>query len=83
MTNESNLVFQVWELVRDQLPAARRYDVAVGMFRSFAEYGFEKRELQDILDEDPSLTRAFNDAFDDEDEDDEDYDYESIDDDEE
>lgn len=82
MTNESSMVLEIWDLVRDHLPPGRRHDVAVGILRAAVEYGFEVRDLADLVDEDAILGRALRDAFDDEDVED-DIDYESLDDDEE
>lgn len=64
MKSESNLVIEVWEQVRDYLPANRRHDAAVGILRAFTEYGFEQDDLSDIIDEDDILTAAYNDFFD-------------------
>lgn len=83
MNNESNLVLELWELVRDQLPSARRHDVAVGLFRAVAEYGFEARDLEDLLDEEPLLARAYREVFEDDESEDDDIDYEALDDDDE
>lgn len=63
MKSESNLVFEVWDLVRDSIPPARRNDVAITMLRHFEEYGFEADDLHDILDEDDNLTVAFRMVF--------------------
>ena len=62
--SESNLVIEVWEQVRDYLPAARRQEAAVGIIRAFVEFGFDKEDFSDIIDEDDVLTAAFNEAFD-------------------
>lgn len=66
MNNESNLVLEIWELVRDQLPAARRVDIASGVLRAFVEFGMEQGDLGDLVDEDPYLARAFYEVFEDE-----------------
>ncbi|RYD67163.1 MAG: hypothetical protein EOP83_03400 [Verrucomicrobiaceae bacterium] len=69
MKNESKLVLEIWELVRDQLTPAKRLDTAIALLQSMESYGFEERDLHDVLDEDPYLTRAFREVFDIEDED--------------
>jgi hypothetical protein len=67
--SEANLVVEIWEHVRDSLPAGRRLEIAVGMLRSFVEFGFEKEDVADIIDEDDILSNAFNEVFDEGDED--------------
>ncbi len=62
--SEANLIVEVWELVRDSLPAGRRQEIAVGMLRSFVEFGFEKEDIADIIDEDDVLSNAFTEVFD-------------------
>ena len=75
MTSESQAIVALWDLVRDHVPQARRLEIAISFLREFEEYGFEKREMLDIVDEDPYLKRAFYDIFEeDEEEQDEDYD---------
>ena len=61
---ESNLVVELWDQVRDSLPNARRQEIAVGMLKCFNDYGFEKDDLHDIIDEDDILAAAFNEFFD-------------------
>lgn len=63
MKVESNLVLEIWDLIRDQIPAARRLDTAISVLRAFEEYGFDEKDLQDIVDEEPYLTRAYYDLF--------------------
>lgn len=75
MNSESKVVAEIWDLVRDSLPSARRLEIAIAILRSFEEYGFDSRDMQDILDEDVYLCRAFADLYgDDEEEEDEDGD---------
>lgn len=81
MKSESNLVYQVWECVRDSIPAAKRTDTAVAILKYFEEYGFESSDLIDIVDEDVYLTTAHQIVFDtfiDEDEEETDFDYEEL-----
>ena len=73
MNSESKVVVELWDLVRDHIPATRRLEIAIAFLRAFEEYGFEQRDMQDILDEDQHLARAFNDIFEVE-EDEDDYD---------
>ena len=73
--NDTQLVLDIWEAVRDSVPVAKRAEVANGILRAFADYGFEAREICDIVDEDDDLEQAFEEVFegemDDEDEEDE------------
>jgi hypothetical protein len=58
MNSESRFIVEIWELVRDQLPTSKRQDIASGLIRSAVDYGFDPRDLNDLLDEDPTLARA-------------------------
>lgn len=58
MTGEAQLLVEVWDAIRDYLPAAKRADSALGIVRAFHEYGFEARDLSGALDEDRDLAEA-------------------------
>jgi hypothetical protein len=60
------LILEVWELVRDAIPPAKRHDIAVALLKSFEEYGFEHATLADAAEEDSYMSKAFHDAFEDE-----------------
>lgn len=64
MKSESQLVIELWDLVRDQIQPARRLETATSFLRAFEEFGMDERDLQDVLDEDPYLTRAYREVFD-------------------
>lgn len=64
MTSENTLVLEIWELVRDQLPAARRLETAAALLRAFEEYGFDERDLSEIVEEDAYLAKAYYEVFD-------------------
>jgi len=66
MKNESNLVLEVWDMVRDHIPVAKRLEIAIGVVRAFEEYGMDSKDLADITDEEPYLTRAYLEVFDEE-----------------
>ena len=66
MKSESHLIVEVWDLVRDHLPASRRLEIAISMLRAFEEYGFSHKDMQDVQDDDVHLTRAYHDLFEDE-----------------
>jgi hypothetical protein len=76
MTKESRLVISLWEVIRDLIPAAKRQEVASAIIREFEDVGYDERELQDLIDEDVYLTRAYREVFDVEEEDDNDGDEE-------
>lgn len=63
MKSESNLAMEVWELMRDYIPPARRGDTAITLLRSLEEFGFGSDDLTDILDEDDHLTAAYRVVF--------------------
>jgi len=65
MNSESSLVLELWENVRDLIPPTKRLETATSMIRSFVEYGFDARDLRDVVDEEPYLTRAYRDVVDD------------------
>lgn len=71
MKSESTLLYEVWEIVREFVPAARRGDTSVNLLRQFHEYGMTKDDLIDVLDEDDSLLPAFKIVFEYDDEDEE------------
>lgn len=77
-SSESRLILELWENVRDQIPAAKRTDVAVTWIRAFEDYGFEPEDMADLIGEDRNLEEAFQSLYgeDEEDFDDEDYDSE-------
>lgn len=66
MKRESALVIEIWELVRDLTPPAKRGEIATGLLRAFEEYGLDRRDLQDVVDEDAYMSRAFREVFDEE-----------------
>jgi len=72
MNSESKVIAEIWDLVRDSLPSSRRLEIAIAILRSFEEYGFDSRDMQDILDEDVYLSRAYADLYGDDEEEDED-----------
>lgn len=77
-SSESRLILELWENVRDQLPAAKRTDVAVVWIRAFEDYGFEPEDMADLIGEDRNLEEAFQLLYGDDEEDfDEDYDDDS------
>ncbi len=63
MSSEAELVIDIWENIRDHLPASKRFDFARDLIYAFAEYGFSAVDLADIVDEDPDLCAAYENVF--------------------
>ncbi len=73
MNSEANFIMEIWNAVRDHLPAGRRSEAAAAIMQAAAEYGWDGSDLSDIIGEDDILTSAFEDAFDPADEIDDDW----------
>ena len=71
MKDESKVVVELWDLVRDHIPPTQKLDVAIAFLRAFEEYGFDSRDMQDIVDDDRYLARAYNDLYEEDEEDEE------------
>lgn len=71
MSNEAQVILDVWEAVRDHLPHGKRAAVAQDIVYAFQEYGFESGDCGSIVDEDPDLAAAFADIFTEDDDDEE------------
>lgn len=63
--SESNLVVEIWEQVREYIPSAKRTEIAVSFIKAFTDFGFEKEDFHDIVDEDDNLNAAYNEFFED------------------
>lgn len=63
MNSESQLVAEVWELVRDHVPTSQRLETAISYLRTFEEFGFTSKDLAHIVDEDRYLARAYDDLY--------------------
>ena len=61
MSRESELLFEVWEKVRDVIPpkGSLRADAAMEIIRCFADYGFDAKDLRAATEEDRYLAKAF------------------------
>ena len=62
-TDEAELVIAVWDIVRDRIPHDKRSDVARDLIYAFQSYGFDRTDLMPIVDEDPDLTDAYEEVF--------------------
>jgi hypothetical protein len=76
MKSESKVVAELWDLFRDFVPPARRLETAIAYLRVFEEFGFDEKDMEDIIDEDRYLARAHDDLYGADDEDDHIEDYE-------
>jgi hypothetical protein len=63
ISSESNLVIELWEHIREHITPSRRKEVAIHLLREFTEFGFEKEDLADIVDEDSTLGEAYTEFF--------------------
>lgn len=72
MSSESELVINLWDVIRENVPNSKKSDMAVEVIRLFADFGFESDDLEDIVDEDVHLTEAYKLIY--ENDDDEEYD---------
>ncbi len=57
MDNETKLLLEIWQNVRDIIPSSRREDSALMMLRAFEEYGFDI-DTADLEGEDEYLDTA-------------------------
>ncbi|MEO9258294.1 MAG: hypothetical protein ABI207_07925 [Crocinitomicaceae bacterium] len=73
MNSESRLIAEVWETVRDTIPAAKRLDTAMTWLRLFEEYGFDSSDFADLVTEDKILSEAYSLLFDEPVEEDDEY----------
>ena len=71
MSNEAQVILDVWEAVRDHIPHAKRSAIAQDVLIAFSEYGFDAADCASIVDEDPDLAAAYEEVYLDGEEDDE------------
>lgn len=64
MSAEAQLLIDVWEAVRDHLPARQRAAVALDIVNAMAEFGFEASDLASAEDEDHDIGDAYREVFD-------------------
>lgn len=63
MSDDARLLLDVWEVVRDHLPPAKREVAAIALMRVFADHGYDARDLAAVKDEDEDLDVAFEEVF--------------------
>ena len=71
MSAEAQLVTDLWDAVRDVIPASKREEAAIGLLRALEEYGFERADIAGIEEDDDDLASAFETVFDADDDDEE------------
>ncbi len=76
MRSESNLVYEIWEILREHIPAAKRADAAVSLIKNFSDFGFEKEDFADAVEECEVLRTAHTFVYSHDEDEEPDYDYE-------
>jgi hypothetical protein len=76
MSSEAQVILDIWEVVRDNVPHGKRPAIAEDILQAFQDYGFEAGDCASIIDEDPDMASAFATVFADEDDADEPEDFE-------
>lgn len=74
MKLESQLIAELWVVVRDAIPTSQKHEIAMQFLKTFEDFGMSHRDMADVQDEDPHLETAYNDLYEEELEEDEDYD---------
>jgi len=74
MNRESTLVYELWDLIKDNLTNSRKQSFATEMLRTFESNGYEADDLRDLVDEDQYLANAYREVYEyEDDEPDDDY----------
>ncbi len=63
MSRESQMVVEIWDNVRDFIPASKRSDAAESIVMAAADYGFEASDLAEMVDVDKDLAEAYEKVF--------------------
>lgn len=63
MKLESQLIAELWVVVRDAIPAAQKHEIAMQFLKTFEDFGMGHRDMADVQDEDPHLEAAYLDLF--------------------
>lgn len=67
MRDDNDMIVEIWEVIRDVVPAAKREDAALRLLKVFEENGFDINEIEgedSILDEALLLLRDEEDGDD-------------------
>lgn len=73
MKLESQLIAELWVVVRDAIPSAQKHEIAMQFLKTFEDFGMSHRDMADVQDEDTHLEAAYNDLYVEELEEDEEY----------
>lgn len=60
---EAELALELWNAVRDFIPAGKRDAVAEEFLSKFENFGVDPLELADVVDEDRNLSNAFQELY--------------------
>jgi hypothetical protein len=60
---EAELVLELWNAVRDFIPAGKRDAVAEEFLSKFENFGVDPAELVDVVDEDRNLSNAYQELY--------------------
>jgi hypothetical protein len=66
MNSEARLISEIWETVRDIIPAPKRAEIAQQHLRAFEEYGFDIEDMADLIGEDKYLEEAYKTLYEEE-----------------
>lgn len=64
MSREAQIITEVWDAIRDYIPASKRSDAAHSMVRVFADrYDADAADLSDLTTEEAELAEAYETIF--------------------
>lgn len=55
--NDTELTIEIWNVVRDSIPTARKSDIAYSLLKTFIDLGY-KFDTEEVSEEDPHLDKA-------------------------
>lgn len=61
--SDTQLLLDIWEVVREHLSASKRTDVSVGIMRAFLDNGTEDADIAKVADEDRDLEAAYIEVY--------------------
>lgn len=66
MNSEARLISEIWETVRDIIPAPKRAEIAQLHLRAYEDYGFSIEHMADLIGEDKYLEEAYKTLYEEE-----------------
>ncbi len=63
MNGESELIINIWDKIKDYIPASKRGDMALSILKNFEEFGFDRNEMRFVGEEDKYLAKAYEDLY--------------------